>query len=189
MRWDRLFDDLEAQLDAAASAELTAELADRTRRERALVELADRVVARTGQTLGVKLAGGSAHEGMVIDVAQQWFVLQAHGPVLVPLAAVTQVRGLGNAATTTGRDTVRRRLSLASALRAVARDRSPVRVGLIDGSVLAGTLDAVAADHVDLAEHALDEPRRASAVRAVTSVPFAALAFVRPEPGSSTLRG
>jgi len=150
MRWDGLFEDLEAQLDAASAAELAAEVADRTRSERSLVELADRLVAHAGQPLAVHLAGGTTYEGVLLAVAQQWFVLR--GPVLVSLAAVTTVSGLGSAAATTGRDGVRRRSSLASALRAVARDRSPVRLALVDGSM-----------------------------------PFAALAAVRPAPGTSTL--
>ena len=185
VRWDELFEDLEAQLDAASAAELVGEVSDRTRREQALVELADRLVAHTGQPLEVHLAGGTTYEGVLSTVAQQWFVL--HGPVLVALAAVTSVSGLGVAAATTGRAGVRRRSTLASALRAVARDRSPVRLVLVDGSVLTGTVDAVAADHLDLAEHPVDEARRRSAVRSVRTVAFSALASVRPAPGTSTL--
>lgn len=190
MRWDELFDDLEAQADAQLAADLAGEVADRTRRERALVELADRLVAARGQRLAVDTAGSGALEGTVADVAQQWLVLQgpaSQGPVLVPVAAVVSVRGLGSAAATTGRDGVCRRISLAAALRAVARDRSPVRVGLADGSLVTGTLDAVGADHVDLAEHPVGELRRPGAVRGVRTIPFAALSWVRPAPGSSTL--
>lgn len=185
MRWERLFDDLEAQLDADARATLAAEVADRTRHERALVELADRLVANAGRSVRVHLAGGSTYEGVLGEVAQQWFVLT--GPVLVPLAAVVGIRGLGTTALTSGRDGVQRRAPLASALRAVARDRSPVRLDLVDGHVLSGTLDAVGADHVDLAEHDGEQPRRRGAVRGVRVVPFAALAAVRPDPGSSSL--
>ena len=141
------------------------------------------------------LVDGSSHEGVVTDVAQQWLVLQDQAtadratadPVLVPLRSVISLVGLGAAAATTGRDGVRRRISLSSALRALARDRSPVRLGLVDGSVPMGTLDAVGADHVDLAEHPADQPRRAAAVRRVRTVPFTSLAWLRPAPGSSTL--
>jgi len=185
VRWDELFDDLEAQFAAQNAAELAGEVADRTRRERALVELADRLVARLGHPLVVHLTGGSTHRGVLTDVAQQWLVLQ--GPVLVPVGAITGVTGLSTGAVTTGREGVRRRISLGSALRAVARDRSPVQVGLVDGALPAGTLDAVGADHVDLAEHHPDEPRRAGVVRSVRTIPFAAVAWVRPAPGSSTL--
>jgi hypothetical protein len=37
----------------------------------------------------------------------------------------------------------------------------------------------VLADHLDLAEHPADEPRRAEAVRGVRSVPLAMVALVR----------
>ena len=196
VRWDELFDDLEGQLDAQAAAELAGEVADRTRRELALVELTDRVVSHVGRPLVLHLVDGSSHEGVVTDVAQQWLVLQdpatadlverdraGQGPVLVPVGSVVSLVGLGSAAATTGRDSVRRRISLSSALRAVARDRSPVRLGLADGSVPTGTLDAVGADHVDLAEHPADEPRRAGAVRRVRTVPFTSLVWLRPAPG------
>ena len=185
MRWDELFDDLEGQLDAQAAAGLAGEVADRTRRELALVELADRVVSQGGRPLALHLLDGTSLEGVVTDVAQQWVVLQ--GPVLVPLNAVVSLVGLGASAATTGRDGVRRRISLGSALRAVARDRSPVRLALADGSVHTGTLDVVGADHVDLAEHPDDQPRRAAAVQRVRTVPFTAIAWLRPAPGTSTL--
>lgn len=187
MRWELLFDDLEAQAAAASAAELAGEVADRTRRERALVELVDRVVSRSGGRLLLRMAGGATYEGTLADVAQQWLVLRTPAPVLVPMAAVTSISGLGTGAVTTGREGVRRRITLASALRAVARDRSPVQVVLVDGSVLTGTLDSVGADHVDVAEHPADQSRRNASVRSVRTVPFSALAGVRPAPGTSML--
>jgi hypothetical protein len=54
-----------------------------------------------------------------------------------------------------------------------------VQVVLRDGSVLAGTFDRVAADHVDLAEHPAGEARRAGAVRQVRLLPLAALGAIR----------
>jgi small nuclear ribonucleoprotein (snRNP)-like protein len=188
VRWQQLFDDLEAQLEAADATALAGEVADRTRYERAQIELADRLTGATGQRVVLHLTGGSTSDGMLVEVAQQWCLMAAPTPVLVPLHALVSISGLGRAAVTVGRDGVSRRASLVSTLRALARDRSPVQVGLGDGSVLGGTLDAVGADHVDLAEHEADEPRRAGSVRTVRTVPLTALSWLRPAAGSSSLQ-
>ena len=58
MRWERLFDDLEAQLVADGRRELDAEVADRTRRERALLGLHERLTATIGgRAISVRVAG------------------------------------------------------------------------------------------------------------------------------------
>jgi hypothetical protein len=44
--------------------------------------------------------------------------------------------------------------------------------------VLVGTIDAVGADHLDLAEHPEGVPRRRGNVTAMTTVPFQALVLV-----------
>ena len=46
------------------------------------------------------------------------------------------------------------------------------------GPRLLGTIDAVGADHLDLAEHLEGLPRRRENVRAVATVPFAAVVTV-----------
>jgi hypothetical protein len=97
----------------------------------------------------------------------------------VPLGAVLGVHGLGAAVAPPDGSAVGGRLDLKWALRGLARSRTAVRLVLLDGSVLPGTLDRVGADHLDLAEHGRDEPRRAAAVRQVRLVPLAALVAVR----------
>ena len=77
---------------------------------------------------------------------------------------------------------MRSRLDLRRALRGLARDRSAVQVVLDDGVVLAGTLDRVGADYVELAEHPADQPRRAEAVQGVRAVVHRAVAVVRTVP-------
>jgi hypothetical protein len=71
------------------------------------------------------------------------------------------------------------RLGLGSALRAIARDRVQVVIGLLDGSAVTGTVDRVGSDFVEVAEHGPGEPRRRSEVSGVRAVPFAAVAVVR----------
>jgi hypothetical protein len=71
------------------------------------------------------------------------------------------------------------RLGFASVARAWARQRSVVRVLRVGAGPLDGTIDAVGADHVDLAEHDPGEPRRPDAVRRHVSIPVGAVAALR----------
>ena len=181
MRWRRLFDDLEAQAEAASVAQLEAEVAERSRREAALVHLRDRLAAAVGAPVTVHLLGAGQVQGVLAGSGVDWLLLEERGSgeVLVPLAALLGVTGAGAAVTAVDDSAVGRRLDLRWALRGLARSRTAVRLVLSDSSVLPGTLDRVGADHVDLAEHGRDELRRAAAVRQVRLVPLAALAAVR----------
>jgi len=178
VRWERLFADLEAQLDEAVAVDLRAEVADRTRAEQADVWLADRLRAAAGAEVVVHLLGGEVVAGRVEDVGPEWVVLAgAPGQALVPLGAVGSVAGLPRRVAPPAGE-VLRRLTLRSALRALVRDRAAVRVS-VTGAELAGTLDRVAGDHVDLALHPVGEARRPGAVLEVRAVPLAAVLVVR----------
>jgi hypothetical protein len=182
MRWRALFDDLEAQAEALAAAELRAEVADRTRREVGLVHLVDRLRETAGHPVAVTVWGAGVVHGQLLDAGVDWLLLEETGlrEVLVPLAAVLGVAGVGARAAAPGSEgEVGRRLDLRWALRGLARDRAGVSVLLRDGSSVTGTLDRVGADHVDVAEHAPGEPRRAGAVRQVRVVPVGAVALLR----------
>lgn len=183
MRWQNLFADLEGELDALEAAERWGEVAERTRAELAVLAWADRL-ADAGREVALELLGGGTVHGEVAVVGAGWAVLAATrrsvpGPVaLVRLDAVLSAQGLGHRSRVPARSEVARRLSFAAALRRVARDRSAVALGLVDGRRLVGTLDAVGADHLDLAEHPADEPRRPARVSRVLTVPLAAVASV-----------
>jgi hypothetical protein len=184
MRWERLFDDVEAQLEAAEHAELAGEVADRTRREIARLRLVDRLRANLGADLQLRVAGTGALSGRLRRAGEGWLLLApATGPpALVMRAAVLSVDGLPAAAMEPGSEgPVLSRLDIGHALRAVARDRSPVAVVLRDGTRLDGTLDRVGADFADLALHPSGESRREAAVRSVRAVTFEGLAVLRPD--------
>lgn len=189
-RWERLFTDLEAQAAAADRAELDGELPDRTRSARAEVPFTDRLRASLGREVSLRLAGGAAVRGTLRHVALEWLVVLAPDrgtPSLVPTAAVVSGQGLSRHATAASASAVAERLSLRSVLRTVAIDRSPVRLWLTDGRVLGGTLDDVGHDHVDLAEHPLDEPRRPGSVRDTHTVLVSGVALLAPAEGTSSL--
>lgn len=182
MRWDRLFADLEGQLVAAGTAELEAEVADRARAEHGRIRFVDRLRAADGQPVQARVVGAGVIGGTLCAVGVDWLLVgaSAGGQVLVRLAAVVSVSGLGTAtAAALDRGLVYERLDFRRAVRALALGRSQVRVRLVEGGALVGTLDRVGADFVELAEHPAGEPRRPAAVRAVHAVPIRALAAVQ----------
>jgi hypothetical protein len=74
---------------------------------------------------------------------------------------------------------VESKLGLRHILRGVARDRSVLRVHLIDETVVDGTIDRVGSDFVEIAVHAAGEIRRQSEVREVLVVALSAIAAIR----------
>lgn len=183
MRLESLFADLEAQLDAAEAGELAAEVADRSRSEVGRLRVVDRLRAAVGHPVTVATLGGGTERGRLISVGPDWFLLaEGGGPreVLVATTAVVSISGLGALSAEPGSEgPVVARLDLRSALRGVARNRAASTVVLVDGSAVAGTVDRVGADYLELAEHPPGEPRRPAAVRAVRTIPLTAVAVVR----------
>ncbi len=182
MRWDELFADLDAQLSAAEAAELAAEVADRTRLEVGRLRLVDRLRPSVGAQVSVQAAGLGTARGRLLDAGSDWLLLQEDGAreLLLPASSLLSLSGVGGPAEVPGSEgEVERRLDLRWALKGLVRSRSGVQVVLSDGSTLTGTLDRVAADHVDLAEHAPGEARRAGAVRQVRLVPLTAVGAIR----------
>lgn len=176
MAWEGLFADLEAQWAAAERRELDAEVADRTRRERALVDLVARLAASVGSPATVRLVVGPPVRGVVDDVGDGWVVLRSgRASVLVVLDAVVGVDGLAPRADAAVRA---RRFGVGYALRGISRDRAVVTVLDRAGGTTSGTIDAVGADHLDVSVHHLDQPRRAANVQGRRTVPVAGLVSV-----------
>ncbi len=184
MRWHRLFDDLGAQLAALELQERAAEVAEHVRAERGQIELVHRLAADPNAPVRLRVRGVGWIDAHLSDVGRDWILAQGEGSgrtgreLLIPLSAVSAVEGLATRADPR-EQVASRRFGLRHALRAVSRDRARVRVHDLDGDHVTGTVDAVLADHLDLARHADDEPRRAAAVRGRVSLPYSALALVR----------
>jgi hypothetical protein len=182
MRWDDLFDDLEAQLSELADAELADEISQRRRTEVSKFRLVDRLRPAFGHRVAITALGQVRTSGLVANVGPDWLLLHEDrgAEALIRLGAVTTVSGLGTLSAQPGSEgKVAARLTLGHALRGIARDRSAVAIRLCDGGPLAGTVDRVGADFFEVAEHAPDEARRPGQVAGVRTVPFDGLALLR----------
>ena len=181
MRWDRLFDDLQAQLDADGQRELDLEVSDRTRRERAQVGLHERLIAHRGLGVELRLAAGAQVCGTVADAGLDWLLVHDRGErgSLVPFGAIVAITGLGVRAAAGQGVVTAKRFGLGYALRGLSRNRSVVSLADISGSVTTGTIDAVGADALDLSEHPADVARRAENIVARRIVPFTAIVAIR----------
>jgi hypothetical protein len=176
VRWQQLFDDLDAQARALGGAEHDAEVHDRAVLARGTVGLLSRLARATAVDL--VLRDGAAARGTVVEHGRDWVVLHdgGAGAVLVPAHAIVRARcgSPDRAATATD-------AGLRTVLRGLVRRRCYVRASLRSVGVLGGTLDAVGADHVELALHDADVPRRQERVRAVELVALRALCRVSYE--------
>ena len=183
MRWDRLFADLETQLDAAGDGELDAEVAERTRREFASTSFDGRLRAVTGRVVELAVAGMGVITGDVRRVGPGWLLLDVPGglPAVISTRLIVAARDLPVASREMSNESVgAQEVGLAHVLRVLARDRTPTMVVMADGVTLTGTIDRVGVDYLDLAEHSLDEPRRSSVIRGVRTLALPVVAALRP---------
>lgn len=183
MRWTDLFDDLEAQLAAAEAAEMRDEVIEQTRASQGQVPLGERYLADLGREARLVLRGGLVLEGELTEVGPEWLVL-SHGDSargresLVLTATLVTVQGLSGRSDPGRPGRSHRTLGVRHVLRVLSRDRSVVRVHLVEGASLTGTIDRVGSDHLDLSAHAADLPRRSREVHSRVTVPYAALTTV-----------
>lgn len=161
-----------------------AETAEYTRSARGEVQAVHRLVAARGQIVDMRLRGVGAIAGTVIDVGQNWLLLEDDAvgvdrarTVLIPLEAVLSYRGLSSRMDAR-LSAASRRFDLRRAVREISRDRSTVQLVNVEGSLMTGTIDRVGYDHCDLADHAPDAARRAGEVRGHFSIPYTAIAMV-----------
>lgn len=185
MHWDELFADLEAQFHELGSAELEADVAERTRVEQSRIRLVDRLRASVGGTVAVSVSGaGEPVAGQIDRVGADWLLLRSAGAqTLVSLPAVTAATGEVSARAEDPRVAgALTRLGLGHVLRGLSLDRTSVALTLRTGDVLAGTVDRVGIDHLDLVELDHEVSRQRRGPRKVRVIPFHAVAVVRPRP-------
>jgi hypothetical protein len=180
----RVFDDLEAEFEAGLRREAEQETTAAVRAELGSTVLWEQLARRAGSQ-AVAFAGPRTFRGRVAASYPEFLVVHAadgaehlirYGPaVSFALPAEPPVlRPTPGPAV--------RRYTFALALRELARRREPVKVALVDGTGVDGTIEAVGSDYLEVAEHDPGEARRRAAVRARRFVGFAAVAAISLPP-------
>ncbi|TVU63409.1 hypothetical protein FQP90_10555 [Paenarthrobacter nitroguajacolicus] len=187
MRWNSLFDDLEAQFSAERALASESEIAERAKVELAGIEVGDRLRGAVGAAIKVLLVDGIVLRGELGHVGSEWLVLtEGARQWLIPLASVISYQGLGRLSLKPLTRT-RQSLGIASALRALSRDRAELVIHLTvrtgDGHKLRGVIDRVGRDYFDLAAVLNGEARRVGNVAEVVTVPFGSVAAICSDGG------
>ncbi len=205
MRWDLLFDDLEARLDQEHRDEERALALEEERLRLGRLTLRDRLsgLARKDgddatQLVRIELRGGDLIDVRPISFGRDWMnaALRRRGAdgvgtagaggerqCIVPLAAIAAVlptRGQlePSVAPVAGSATrLADRIGMPFVLRDLSRRRTPVHLTTDDGR-LHGTLDRVARDHLDVALHEPGSARRESEVRGYRIIPLERIVLV-----------
>jgi hypothetical protein len=134
-----------------------------------------------GGSLRIRVPGHEPLLGGLQGIGADWFLLgqDGGGEVLVPLAAVQWMQGLGRSSAEPGWEgAVGARLTIRVALRRIVRDRSLVNLALTSGEALSGRLARVGADHVELEAATKGRPGDSPACGQHT-VPITAIAYVQ----------
>lgn len=192
MRFDRLFDDLEGQLDHELGAEAVDLEAEEERLRLGRMSVRDRLRAlaeRQADPVRIVLRGGDTISLQVASVGRDWVSgrldLGERRDALLPIASVASLvlgrRQLPSSVPTgepDGDRSLSAKLTLSFVLRDLCRRRRTVDLRC-DGFQVTGTIDRVGRDHLDLAVHAVGEPRRERSVAQWRIVPFEQLVLVR----------
>jgi hypothetical protein len=197
MRWDRLFDDLEGQLERELSAEELDLRAEEERLRIGRLAVRDRLIAiREGghepeQPVALLLTTGEQLVVRPSTFGRDWFLAElteeAHrSQCVVPLAGVAALlltrsqieSSLAQTDNTANDRALSARLTLPFVLRDLCRRRAAVSLHTVAGDAH-GTIDRVGRDHLDLAVHEPDRQRRSRAVSQYRVVPLDQLLLVR----------
>lgn len=197
VRWDDLFDDLESQLEGELHSEASGLRLSAERQRLEKLSLRTRL-SNLARSVG---PGGILHLRVVLisgeilalrptALGRDWLAADLAGSersraqCVIPLSAIasvflTEEQGLASLAVETenaGR--LIERVGFPFVLGDLCRRRRTVELDT-RGGVLAGTIDRVARDHLDLAVHPLGTLRRASAVLHYRLVPFWQIHLIR----------
>lgn len=180
MRWDSLFDDLEAQLAEQSRAQLRDEIAENVRAERATAELLPTLMRFHGRELCLRLAGGTELRAKLGPCAADYICLETEQAQWVVRSAAVESFSLPQGrVTAAGQRAPGSAVKFSTVLRGMLRDRARCHVfSRAGGSLAEGTLTQVARDFLVILVHPRDEFARAKQASSQLLIPLDAIGWV-----------
>jgi hypothetical protein len=184
MRFERLIDDLAAQIDHEQREEERALALEGERHRLGRLPLRERMRAlhHAGRPLRCELVDGRAMTLAPISFGRDWLAARPEphgiGQLIVRIPAIEAILPGSDELTASlvaipeSPTALAARIGFGVVLRDLARRRSPVLVHGVGGAGWHGTIDRVGGDHLELAVHPAGTPRREAEVRAHRLVPF-----------------
>lgn len=153
--WDEqlfvLFDDLEGQAAALYELDRDAELVDRSRAAYRQVTLESRLVASTGTTVSLDVAGTGRIEGELRRSGTGWCLVSGHAQDwIVRTGCIQVVHGASARSVPEAAWSPLQKLGLGSALRRLAESQLRCVVHLVDGTQHEAVISRVGADFVEV---------------------------------------
>jgi len=195
VRWDNLFDDLEGQLEHELHAEETDLRAEEERLRLGRLSLRGRLASLAGPGAGGDILRVVLESGETVTIrpttfGRDWLAADlldgtaSGAQCVLPLAAIAGVilhhdqvtPSLGAESESAARFVDR--IGLPFVLRDLCRRRKSLLLRT-PGGLLAGTIDRVGRDHIDVAVHEAGTLRRAGAVQQYRIVPLTQIQLVQ----------
>ena len=177
MDLDLILADMSGRFDAERRLVGEAIIAELTDAERAGVTLAARLFACHGVNVTVLVRGGLRLDGVLVDAARTWILLEVDSDqVLIPLAAIAAVWPLAGAAV--DESSVARGVAIGHVLREISARHGVVIIDH-DAGCHQGRVEAVFADHVDIAASNQVVDMRDRTVSQIISLPIVGIRTLR----------
>ncbi|RJN31822.1 hypothetical protein [Nesterenkonia natronophila] len=171
MRWEALFADLEVQTSALRQEEFEFGVAETIALEWSRAELTDRLRGHIGEQLAIRLRGGEVVPLEITAAGSDWVSGVGRGHQwLMPVAVLELVSGMTRRVQVES-SPARRRLGIASPLRALAEADPHIAVHCASGVLVEGRLLGIGRDFLDI--------RPEGQFRRVQTVPLPVMTAVR----------
>ncbi|WP_404285758.1 hypothetical protein [Glutamicibacter arilaitensis] len=178
MRWESLFEDLEAQAEAQIAAQFREEVAENIRIERASEQMHERMLRLQGTVVTLKLVGEIEVTARLGPVGKDYFCLENEGKRW--LVKNLALRSLEMSETGSNLASHLSQVKFSAVVRGVLRDRHRILVYDIGGKPLVeGTLTQVGRDFLIVALHPRDEYARDRSINGYHLLPLETVGWVQ----------
>lgn len=188
MRWERLFEDIEHELESLDASPKRALETERLRLSRSKITLKERMLAfEENQRLTVQLLNGDAITGVLKNTGPDYLGLEREGAglehpfIMLPfkeVAGISRIRIQDLEQLPSGAGRPRSIRNSAVVFSALSRRRLNVKICIANGQIVTGTISSVWGDHLELWVHDGDRAPRRADIKEVRLISFLSIVYL-----------